>query len=90
MLSFFTFLQFEDVKYKVPEKNMKSSGSEKYILHGITGSVHHGEVLAIMGPSGGDKTTLLNLRSGRVKFNSATITYNGRPYTRSLKRRYVC
>ncbi|GLT32175.1 hypothetical protein SLA2020_068610 [Shorea laevis] len=77
-------LKFEDVKYKVPAKNMKSSGSKKYILHGITGSVHPGEVLALMGPSGGGKTTLLNLLSGRVKFNSGTITYNDQPYTRSL------
>ncbi|GLU07041.1 hypothetical protein SLE2022_240200 [Rubroshorea leprosula] len=80
-------LKFEDVKYKVPAKNMKSSGSEKYILHGITGLVHPGEVLALMGPSGGGKTTLLNLLSGRVKFNSGTITYNDQPYTRSLKCR---
>ncbi|CAI5968276.1 unnamed protein product, partial [Closterium sp. NIES-64] len=31
---------------------------EKEILHGISGSVAPGEVLAIMGPSGGGKTTL--------------------------------
>ncbi|GKV31014.1 hypothetical protein SLEP1_g39761 [Rubroshorea leprosula] len=29
-------LKFEDVKYKVPTKNMKSSGSEKYILESGT------------------------------------------------------
>lgn len=74
-------LQFEDVKYKVPEK-------EKYVLHGITGSVRPGEILALMGPSGGGKTTLLNILSGRIKLNGGSITYNDKPYTKSLKQRY--
>lgn len=78
-------LQFEDVKYKVTVKN---SEEEKYILHGITGSVHPGEILALMGPSGGGKTTLLNVLSGRIKLNGGSITYNDKPYTKSLKQRY--
>lgn len=81
-------MQFQDVKYKVSVKGVKRAGSEKYILNGITGSVHPGEVLALMGPSGGGKTSLLSLLSGRVKFSSGTITYNDQPFTRSLKRRY--
>ncbi|XP_020533023.1 ABC transporter G family member 22 isoform X2 [Jatropha curcas] len=72
-------LKFQEVKYKVY--------SDKYVLHGISGSAHPGEVLALMGPSGGGKTSLLNLLSGRVKFTSGSIAYNGRPYTKSLKRR---
>ncbi|XP_019052049.1 PREDICTED: ABC transporter G family member 22-like isoform X1 [Nelumbo nucifera] len=42
-----------------------------------------------MGPSGGGKTTLLNLLSGRVTTNDAasSITYNDQPYSKSLKRR---
>ncbi|XVE95658.1 hypothetical protein REPUB_Repub02eG0117600 [Reevesia pubescens] len=80
-------LKFEDVKYKTPIKGEKSSDAEKYILHGITGLVHPGEVLALMGPSGGGKTTLLNLLSGRVKFDSGNITYNDQPYSKSLKWR---
>ncbi|XVF64382.1 hypothetical protein PTKIN_Ptkin09bG0164900 [Pterospermum kingtungense] len=80
-------LKFEDVKYKVPIRGEKTSDGEKYILHGITGLVRPGEVLALMGPSGGGKTTLLNLLSGRAKFDSGTITYNNQPYFKSLKRR---
>lgn len=82
-------MQFQDVKYKVVAKGVENSDIEKYILHGITGSVHPGEVLALMGPSGGGKTTLLNLLSGRVKSNSGTITYNDQPYANSLKRRCI-
>lgn len=68
---------------------MKNTEGEKYILHGVTGSAVPGELLAMIGPSGGGKTTLLNLLSGRVKFNSGTITYNNQPYSKSLKRKYV-
>ncbi|RVW24450.1 ABC transporter G family member 22 [Vitis vinifera] len=78
------YLKFEDVKYKVVTKGGKSS-DEKHILHGITGSVDPGEVLALMGPSGGGKTTLLNLLSGKVKTNSGRITYNDQPYAKTLK-----
>ncbi|XVE60165.1 hypothetical protein DITRI_Ditri05aG0106000 [Diplodiscus trichospermus] len=80
-------LKFEDVKYKVPVRGGKNSDAEKYILHGVTGLAHPGEVLALMGPSGGGKTTLLNLLSGRAKFDSGTITYNDQPYSKSLKWR---
>lgn len=67
---------------------MNSEG-EKYILHGVSGSATPGELLAMIGPSGGGKTTLLNLLSGRLKFNSGTITYNNQPYSKSLKRKCV-
>ncbi|KAM5562394.1 hypothetical protein ABKV19_017560 [Rosa sericea] len=80
------YLKFQDVKYKVAAKGVKSSNAN-CILQGVTGSVHPGEILALMGPSGGGKTTLLNLLSGRAKLNSGTITYNDQPYTKSLKQR---
>ncbi|XP_048226598.1 ABC transporter G family member 22-like [Ricinus communis] len=73
-------LKFQDVKYK--------ANAEKHILNGISGSANPGEVLALMGPSGSGKTTLLNLLSGRINFNGGAITYNCRPYTKSLKRRF--
>ncbi|XP_004292538.1 PREDICTED: ABC transporter G family member 22-like [Fragaria vesca subsp. vesca] len=80
------YLKFQDVKYKVAAMGVKSS-VPSCILQGITGSVQPGEVLALMGPSGGGKTTLLNLLSGRTKLNSGSITYNDQPYTKSLKHR---
>ncbi|KAJ0086639.1 hypothetical protein Patl1_08114 [Pistacia atlantica] len=68
-------------------RGLRRSDGEKHILHGTTGSVHPGEVLAIMGPSGGGKSTLLNILSGRIKLHSGIITYNDQPFTKSLKKR---
>ena len=67
-------------------KNSSIEG-EKYILQGVSGAANPGELLAMIGPSGGGKTTLLNLLSGRLTFNSGTITYNNLPYSKSLKRK---
>ncbi|KAL7262895.1 hypothetical protein ACSBR1_001124 [Camellia fascicularis] len=55
--------RFEDIKYKETVKGKKHPIAEKSIVDGVTGSVSPGEVLALMGPSGGGKTTLLNLLS---------------------------
>ncbi|XP_019174188.1 PREDICTED: ABC transporter G family member 22-like [Ipomoea nil] len=77
-------LKFQDVRYTVAAA---ARGAEKCILQGVRGSVCPGEVLALMGPSGGGKTTLLNLLSGRAKINQGTITYNDNPYNKSLKQR---
>lgn len=80
-------LQFQDVKYTVALKGEKHSDAEKCILQGVSGSACPGEVLALMGPSGGGKTTLLKLLSGKVKNDSGMITYNDQPYNKSLKQR---
>ncbi|KAK9944032.1 hypothetical protein M0R45_009616 [Rubus argutus] len=79
------YLKFQDVKYKIAAKGVKSS-TARCLLQGITGSVNPGEILALMGPSGGGKTTLLNVLSGRAKLNGGTVTYNDQPYTKSLKQ----
>lgn len=84
LVNFIIHIQFEAVNYNV---RLKSSKMEKYIVQGVSGSVFPGEVLALMGPSGGGKTTLLNLLSGRVKCDGGIITYNDQLYTKSLKRR---
>jgi ABC-type multidrug transport system ATPase subunit len=81
-------LQFTDVTYKVVIKGVTTT-VEKDILNGISGSVNPGEVLALMGPSGGGKTTLLSLLGGRVRQSMAggAITYNDQPYSKFLKSR---
>ncbi|KAJ8494265.1 hypothetical protein OPV22_015986 [Ensete ventricosum] len=88
-LTFPIYLKFSDVGYKVAENGRTNSVAMNCILQGVTGSVEPGEVLALMGPSGGGKTTLLNLLSGkiRIKDHGGLITYNDQPYSKSLKRR---
>ncbi|KAM3361106.1 ABC transporter G family member 22 isoform X1 [Capsicum galapagoense] len=80
-------VEFQDVKYTVALKGVENSNAEKCILQGVSGSACPGEILALMGPSGGGKTTLLKLLSGKVKNDSGMITYNDQPYNKSLKQR---
>eukprot|EP00525_Craspedostauros_australis_P001096 CAMPEP_0198122952 /NCGR_PEP_ID=MMETSP1442-20131203/36296_1 /TAXON_ID= /ORGANISM="Craspedostauros australis, Strain CCMP3328" /LENGTH=100 /DNA_ID=CAMNT_0043782069 /DNA_START=136 /DNA_END=435 /DNA_ORIENTATION=- len=47
--------KFRDVNFVVGSGNKK-----KHILENVSGKVKHGRVLAIMGPSGAGKTTLIN------------------------------
>lgn len=93
-------VKFEEIKYKVVIKAQSMFGSlggmfapkesnTKEILHGITGSVLPGEVLALMGPSGSGKTTFLNIVGGRCDFPNVdgSLTFNGLPYSKALKRK---
>ncbi|KAG2387158.1 hypothetical protein C9374_001490 [Naegleria lovaniensis] len=49
---------------------------QKVILHAMSGYVKPGSVLAIMGPSGAGKTSLLNILSQRVKPTSGSLLAN--------------
>jgi len=66
------------------QKNIKegsffrSKTSQKQILKDLSGAAEPGELLAIMGPSGGGKTSLLNTLSRRAKITSGSITLNGK------------
>ena len=80
-----TTLAFEDVRFEVGKK-----GKKKEILHGISGQVCSGEVLAILGPSGAGKTCLIDLltlegKSGEFYGN---VTLNGNPITPELFTKY--
>lgn len=58
----------------------------KDILKGLSGAVHPGQLLALMGPSGAGKTSLLNCLSGGSTAYTGTILLNGRPWNNTLKR----
>lgn len=61
----------------------------KDILKGISGHARPGQILGIMGPSGSGKTTLLSALSGRVKPDQGTISLNGEPLSKQLRRK-IC
>ncbi len=50
---------------------------EVQVLKGVSLEVQRGEMVAIMGPSGGGKTTLLNCLSGLDDVDSGVITISG-------------
>ena len=57
----------------------------KDILSDVSGEANPGELLSIMGPSGGGKTSLLNCLSRRIKLTSGTVLLNGNKVPR-----FVC
>lgn len=67
------WLRWEDVVYDVtlPDK------SHKRVLHGLSGQVLPGGVVACMGPSGSGKTTLMKLLAARRPPSSGRILADG-------------
>ena len=61
-------------------RNIKKSFSGQEILKGISLDVEKGEVVAILGPSGGGKTTLLRCLNFLEKADSGNIVFDGDEY----------
>ncbi|WP_318765112.1 ABC transporter ATP-binding protein [Lactiplantibacillus carotarum] len=49
----------------------------KEILHGVTINVHRGEMVALVGPTGSGKTTVMNLLNRFYDVDSGQITFDG-------------
>lgn len=81
-------LVFQDLGYKVSSSKWKRNGrclpsrvtKEKIVIEGVTGCLHYGEVVALMGGSGAGKSSLLDLLACRKdpKNMLGDIRYDGR------------
>lgn len=61
---------------------------DKVILDDISLTVEDGEIISILGPSGGGKTTLLNVILGITSISSGSLVYNGEDLSRvPMKKR---
>ncbi|HWG18582.1 MAG TPA: ABC transporter ATP-binding protein [Acidobacteriaceae bacterium] len=70
--SFKDSIRFEDVDFAY-----EVDGETKPVLHGINMEVDRGEVLAIVGPSGSGKSSLVNLIPRFFDVNGGRITVDG-------------
>jgi len=59
--------------------SLPADGADRPILDDVSMEVRQGEVVAIVGPSGTGKTTLLRVMSGLVRANTGTVLLEGRP-----------
>lgn len=60
-------------------RNINKVFGDKQILSNFSLSIPEKQILAIVGPSGGGKTTLLRMLAGLETIDSGQIFYNGQP-----------
>ena len=58
-------------------KNISKKFKDRQIIENFNLTVEENKILAIVGPSGGGKTTLLRMLAGLEKIDSGEIIYNG-------------
>ena len=66
-------VEFRDVTFSYP-----GSSGDRVILCNVTLSVPRGKVTALMGASGGGKTTVLRLIGGQQKANAGQVLFDGK------------
>lgn len=79
-------LSFHNLSYVLPGKNGAT------ILRGVSGRADSGHMVAIMGPSGAGKTTLIDILAGRKKSGKVTgsVLVNGMPLQDDFAKRAGC
>jgi ABC-type multidrug transport system fused ATPase/permease subunit len=71
-------IEFDDVSFKYP-------GKDSNVLSNISLKVAPGEILAVVGPSGAGKTTLVDLMIGLIQPNSGSAKVSGFEPSFSIK-----
>lgn len=73
---------------QVQVKEKGGATKDKVLLNNISAKANHGEVLAIAGPSGSSKSTLLDALAGRIDRRSlrGSILVNGMPIDQTFRR----
>ena len=69
----FPLVEFKDVTFSYP-----GASGDRVILDKVTLSVPRGKVTALMGASGGGKTTVLRLIGGQQKANGGQVLFDGK------------
>ena len=69
----FPLVEFKDVTFSYP-----GASGDRVILDKVTLSVPRGKVTALMGASGGGKTTVLRLIGGQQKVNGGQVLFDGK------------
>ncbi len=70
-------VEFKDVTFSYP-----ASAGDRVILGQVSFSVPRGKVTALMGASGGGKTTVLRLIGGQQKANTGQVLFDGQDVAR--------
>lgn len=79
------YLQFQNINAFVNTKGK----NEKQILYDVSGECKPGEILAILGPSGAGKTTLMNILAGRSNYKySGNLLADGKTVDKSVRRKF--
>ena len=68
-----SLIEFKDVSFSYP-----ASKGDRMILSRVSLSIPKGKVTALMGASGGGKTTVLRLIGGQQKANSGQVFFDGK------------
>lgn len=80
-------LQWDSLTYTVPVGKRRKR-VQKVVLETISGHVAPGQLLAVMGPTGSGKTSLLNALAGRLPRGGAlegSVLVNGAPRSRGFR-----
>ena len=66
---------------KLEVKNVSKSFDQKAVLQDISIELNHGELVCLLGVSGGGKTTLFNIISGLLKPDYGNVFLDGKDIT---------